>query len=91
MSGVAHWWRETGWPRLRDQPLKLTALYLFLAMILLWQTAAAPPWEAGTRNQPESLTFLAADGSVIARRGEAPVEEIDAAANKAVSYRAPGT
>lgn len=76
---VANWWRESGWPWLRDQPIRLTAFCAFLLMLLLWETAAAPPWQVGARNEPESLIFLADDGSVIARRGEKPVEEIDAA------------
>ncbi|MBX7541042.1 transglycosylase domain-containing protein [Qipengyuania sphaerica] len=74
------WWLDRAWPFLRDRPLKYTIAGAALVLLLLWEIASIPPWSAGERKQQESLTFLASDGSIIARRGPAPVEEVDAAA-----------
>ena len=72
------WLGETLWPWLRDRPLRYTLAGAALLLLLAWQAIAIPPWSAGERRGEPSLTFLASDGSIVARRGPAPVEEIDA-------------
>ena len=72
------WWQATGWPWLRDKPLRYTLAAAALAVLVLWQIASIPPWSAGARAASDGLTFLASDGTPIARRGAAPVEEVDA-------------
>ncbi len=73
-------WRNSAWSWLRGRPKRYTLAGVLLVGLVTWQAMAIPPWKAGERVERESLTFLASDGSIIARRGPAPVEEIDAAA-----------
>ncbi|TMM48908.1 transglycosylase domain-containing protein [Qipengyuania marisflavi] len=78
INSVTDWLYNTAWPWLRDRPLRYTLLFAFLIVLLAWETAAAPPWRMGETGQADALEFLAADDTVIARRGNAVPEPIEA-------------
>lgn len=77
-------WREWNWRRLHPRHINWRRVgkwsrLAFLVLLLAatgWATWVAPPWGPMQPPQPPTFTFLAADGTPIARRGgrDAPVD-----------------
>lgn len=60
-----------GWrARIRRVPIVAWPLAALAVLVLAWLVATAPPWRSGGDLSSQSLTFLASDGSVIARKGQ---------------------
>lgn len=74
-------YRPDGWhARARRMP-SLGWVVLALAVITLaWLTIVAPPWKLRAEPASQSVTYLAADGSVIARKGEEKYSPVEAVA-----------
>lgn len=68
------------WDWLKAQPRWLLALCAALLLLVGWQAWMAPPWRVGAPPGPAGVDFLAADGTLLAHRGDRPVAEVDAAA-----------
>lgn len=65
---------------LKVQPRWVLALGAALLILVGWQTWMAPPWRVGAPPGPAGVDFLAADGTLLAHRGDRPVAEVDASA-----------
>ena len=65
---------------LSSQSRWLLVLGAALLLLVGWQAWMAPPWRVGAPPGPAGVDYLAADGSLLAHRGERPVAEVDAAA-----------
>ena len=68
------------WDWLKAQPRWLLALCAALLLLVGWQAWMAPPWRVGAPPGPAGVDYLAADGTLLAHRGDRPVAEVDAAA-----------
>ena len=68
------------WRWLRTRPRWLLALCAALLLLVGWQAWMAPPWRVGAPPGPAGVDYLAADGSLLAHRGDRPVAEVDASA-----------
>ena len=62
------------------RPRWLLALCAALLLLVGWQAWMAPPWRVGAPPAPAGVDYLAADGSLLAHRGDQPVAEVDASA-----------
>ncbi|WP_172799829.1 transglycosylase domain-containing protein [Croceicoccus bisphenolivorans] len=68
-----------GYGMFRGWPLWFQALLVALALLVAWETYAAPPWKLGGPPPPQGIDFLARDGTLIAHRGPKTATPVDAA------------
>lgn len=74
---AVRWLSGTAWPWLRDKPFRYTVPAALFLVLTGWALAVAPPWSMTEPEEAEAtLEFLAADGTMIARQGPAPIEPV---------------
>lgn len=69
---------RSGYGAFRGWPLWFQAMLVALALLVAWESYAAPPWKLGGPPPPQGIDFLAKDGTLIAHRGPKTATPVNA-------------